>query len=868
MFSMKFILTKFHNPRILILMFFLVLYSVTAQNRQKKIYTSNLDSLWSRSVYINKMTIDGNWLAFTEVFDHKENVLFLKHTTDATTFKFTESDWIMFSGNNRWFGCITSGKELNIISLEKRTKQIYQDIESYSFSKSGDYIAAFQKNTETTGTILIIDLNSKAVSFIQDVKKYVWHPEQNSLLVTIYKENKDKVALYNVKDLSHKVIIENQNSSYNYLIWSDLGNALVLSEQFNQENYLHYHSLNGKLKTLDNVTIKAQFPQYKISNRSVYISRDGKKILFYRQSKKEGIGNNKATMEVWNTEDPWIYPKMKEYEERELQYLLTAWYPETNKLIAIETEDIPTAALDVNHDYAMVFDKLQYEPLYKEFPNTDIYVKNMQSGAKQLVIQNQYTEPGFVTISPYGKYIAYFKNKHWWVYDTNKDKTVNLTENLKVSFEDFESDHAGDAAPFGNPGWSLHDEFIILYDQYDIWLLSPDGNYKERVTKGREEKIKYRISKDYRRNDYYFLTVNVNFSSSPFKPDKGVILEMRDDSHKTGYAIWNKGNKIRKVIFEDRKMDVILISEDFRNIVFRKQKFNEPPVIYRLNTEKNREYLIHQSNKDLLDYDLGRSQFIKYNMGEKMLSGTLLYPANFNPKKKYPMIVCIYEKASGGVNFFEPPSNYGYIGFNALKYLTNDYFVLYPDISFTIGEPGMSALSCVTLAVNKALESGFIDNKKIGLIGHSFGGYESAFIATQTDMFATIVASASVIDFTSHYHSVGWNWKQPEMWRYESQQWRMGDSYYNIKDAYFRNSPIHHVENVRTPLLLWTGKEDYQVHWEQSIEMFLALKRLNKKCKLLLFEKESHALINKDNQKRLSTEIMDWFDKYCKNKNE
>lgn len=847
----------------------LVTCSVSAQNQQKKIYTSDLDSLWSRITYINKMTTDGKWVVFTEAFDLKENVLFLKHTTDTVTFQFPGSEWIRLSDNNRWFGCITSNKELNVIDLKNRNKETYDDIQSYDFSKSGDYLAAFQKNAEITGTLLVIDLNSKVVSSIQGVKKYVWHPKQNSLLVTTHEENQNKVVFYDVEDFSLNVLKENENSSYNHLLWSDSGNAVVFSEQLNRKNYLHYYPLNGKLKTLDNTVLERKFPQYKISNQSFYISDDGKKILFYRQSKKDDTGNEKETMEVWNTEDPWIYPKMKEYEERELQYLLTAWYPETNELTAIETEDIPTAALDVNHNHAMVFDKLKYEPLYKEFPNTDIYVKNMESGAKHLVVQNQYTGSGFVTISPYGKYIAYFKNKHWWVYDINKNKTVNLTEDLKISFENIERDYAGDVFPYGNPGWSGNDEFIILYDQYDIWLLSPDGNYKERVTKGREEKIKYRINKDYRRNDYYFLTVNVNFSSSPFNPDKGVILEIYDDnSHRKGYAIWKKGNKVKRIIFEDSKMDVILISKDFSNIVFRKQKFNEPSGIYNLNIKKNRQHLIHQSNKELLNYDLGRAELIKYRLGEEMLSGALLYPANFNPKKKYPMIVCIYEKTSSRLNFFEPPSDYGYIGFNTLKYTTNDYFVLYPDISFTIGEPGVSALNCVTAAVKKAMESGFIDKNKIGLIGHSFGGYESAFIATQTDMFAAIVASASVTDFTSHYHSVGWNWKQPEIWRYESQQWRMGDSYYNIKDAYFRNSPIHHVENVRTPLLLWTGKEDYQIHWEQSIEMFLALKRLNKKSKLLLFENESHALMNKDNQKKLSIEIMDWFDKYCKNKNE
>ncbi|MBA6152706.1 S9 family peptidase [Gelidibacter maritimus] len=842
-------------------------FSVLAQKETKKRYTSNLDSLWSRSTYINKMTTDGKWVILTETFDHKKNVLMLKHTSDSITFKLPESQWIRFSDDNRWFGCITDHKELNLIDLVNHTKESYPNIQSYSFSKSGDYIAALEKDKDLE-SLVIINLKNKSVYSIQDVNKYLWHPQHNSLLLGITKGNQNQITLYDVDSTIYKFIKENPNSRFNYLFWSDSGNALMFLEQNNKESILNYYSNNGDLITLNDTAIENKFSHYQLGHLEPHISDDGKRVLFYRQLRKMDATRGTETMQVWNSIDPWAYPRQKEYEERELRALLTVWYPETNQLIAIETVERPTAALDVNHNHAIVFDKLIYEPLYKEFSNTDIYAKNMETGEEHLVVQNQYIGSGFVTLSPDGKYITYFKNKNWWVHNMKTSETINLTKSLNISFENVEKDDASEIVPFGNPGWLSNNEYIILYDQYDIWMMSPDGNYKKRITKGREEKMKYRISKNYRRNDFYFLTVNVNFSSSPFNLDNGVILEMYDDFHKTGYGIWKKVNKIEKVIFEDRKLDGILISEDFSNIVFRRQKFNEPHGIYNFDIKQKKEYLLYQSNEELLNYDLGSGQLIKYNIGEKELLGTLLFPTNFNPEKKYPMIVYIYEKTSNRLMFFEPPSDYEYIGFNSLKFTTDDYFVLFPDIAYTIQDPGISALNCVISAVNKVMESGNLDENKIGLVGHSFGGYESAFIATQTDMFAAVVAGAAVTNFTSHYHSLGWNNKKPEIWRYESQQWRMGDSYYNIKGAYQRNSPLYHVESLSSPLLLWTGKEDYQVHWTQSIELFLALKRLQKKSKLLLFENEPHALMNKANQKKLSIEIKTWFDKYCKNKNE
>lgn len=330
------------------------------------------------------------------------------------------------------------------------------------------------------------------------------------------------------------------------------------------------------------------------------------------------------------------------------------------------------------------------------------------------------------------------------------------------------------------------------------------------------------------------------------------------------YAFWKRGKKLKRITWDDKKVDSELLSKDLTRLVYKKRRYNHSPSIHSYNLKSNNENLIYQSNHELSKYDLGKATVITYEVDMKHLKGTLLFPANYDPEKKYPMIVSIYEDKSGAIHDFSPPSHYEYLGFNPLKYVTDGYFVLLPDIDYQISEPGISALKCVKAAVSKALEFGSIYPDRVGLIGHSFGGYESAFIATQTDMFVAIVAGAAVTNFTSHYHSVSRNWNEPEIWRYENQQWRMGASYYAIKDSYIRNSPINFVENVTTPIMLWSGKEDYQIHWLQSIEMFLALKRLGKKCKLILLDSEPHFVIQKENQKKLSEGIKLWFDSYCK----
>ena len=846
-----------------VLLFFLT--SLFFAQNTKNIYTTDLDSLWSRSTYLNQMTTDGNWVIFTEVFDHKDNVTTLKHTTDTISFKFKDSQWLKFADNNRWFGCVVSGNELKIVDLLTKSIYTYHGVQGYTFSKSGDYIAAFNKGSNAKDVLSVINLKTKSKTNLKNVLKYIWHPLENKLLITTQGGNKNQVVVYNAIDSKLTTIKEDSEHVYNYSHWSNTGNSFLFLEQQKNEISIHFKPLNDNVKTLTDSLMTLKFPNYKISSREPYISSDGKKILFYRCSIESNKYIKNESLEVWDSDHPLIYPKLMKHRQWEIDYLLTAWYPETNQLKAIETIDRPTSALHIDHKYALVYDMLEYEPQYKEFPNADIYVKNIESGKEQLVVKNQYTGPGFITVSPQGKYISYFKDSHWWIYNIEKNLTYNLTAGLNVTFNNLESDYAGDTFSYGIPAWSENDSYIVLTDQYDLWLMSPDNNFKKRITKGREQRIKNRISKESLRNNLSYLTVNRSFSSIALNLHKGFVIELyNEELHHSGYAMWSQKNKYREIVLEDIKLDGVLVSEGFKNIVFRKQKFNIPPSINNIDLKANKQNLIFQSNEKLTNYELGKAQLINYKVDDITLTASLIYPANFNPLMKYPMIVSVYEKKSSYINSFSPPSVYEYDGFNTLKYNTNGYFVLYPDIKYSIQNPGMSALKSINAVVYKTLETGIIDKNKIGLIGHSFGGYESAFISTQTDMFSAIVAGAPVTDFTSHYHSVGWDWDQPEMWRYESQQWRMGSSYYDVKKAYFENSPIHHVENVKTPILLWSGKKDQQVHWTQSIEMFLALKRLGKKSKLLLFNNEKHAIFNKENQKKLSNQIMDWFDTYCK----
>lgn len=293
-----------------------------------------------------------------------------------------------------------------------------------------------------------------------------------------------------------------------------------------------------------------------------------------------------------------------------------------------------------------------------------------------------------------------------------------------------------------------------------------------------------------------------------------------------------------------------------------------PPQIKIAGDKSEEPNILFQSNPQHNSFLWGKQEVISYKNAENVqLKALLYYPANYDPSKKYPMIVQVYENVTYMKNYYYNPSYYNGTGFNVANCTANGYFVLMPDIVYEIGNPGISATDCVTAAANEMVRSGLVLPDKMALIGQSFGGYETNFIVTHTNMFATAVSSASIFDLNSFYFSVSEISGIPEMWRMETQQFRMGKSLFEDKKAYYDNSPSTFVENIKTPMLIWTGENDKHANPDQSIAFYLALRRLKQKGVLLIFPGDSHSLVNPQNQKALTEHLNDWFGYYLKSEN-
>jgi dipeptidyl aminopeptidase/acylaminoacyl peptidase len=336
------------------------------------------------------------------------------------------------------------------------------------------------------------------------------------------------------------------------------------------------------------------------------------------------------------------------------------------------------------------------------------------------------------------------------------------------------------------------------------------------------------------------------------------------DNSESGYFTLNPKQQLQSIVYKPKWVSSLYKAKATASFMYLIQDFNEPPalVIQKGNAPPK---VIYKSNPQHDNYSWGKSKLITYkNSNGAVLKAVLFYPFNYHPQQRYPMIVHIYEKQTRALHIYANPTLRNGSDFNPAYYTSQGYFTLLPDIVYEVGNPGKNATDCVIASVNATIATASIDSTKIGLMGHSYGGYEANFIITQTNLFAAAVAGDGFSDLTSGYLSLNEGDKRMNSWRYEYHQLRMGKKLFEDYDGYLKNSPIRFAGDVITPLLSYTGAEDPQVNPYQTMEFYMALRRLEKKHIMLIYPKESHSIQGLENQIDLTQKISDWFGYYLK----
>ncbi len=848
----------------------LMISSVKGQEISKRSVTVQDYSKWA-NLQVGEMSEKGNWLSYSMSYEHIKDTLFVKNIRSMKTFSFVGASRGAFLSEQLF--SFYDPKGLHLVNLLTGKEEVISGALYHLYSPLAK-VLLISVQQEKQPTLIISNIEGTAQQRIEGTREFMLDPGGQRVLYTTSIGSQYSIALLELSEKRLKTTLMSGTNAFHNLAWQAQGKALAFMQQSSaagRSSTLHFYTLSEKKFHQGNQIILQLFLGDSLnittSGHKLKIS-DDMQYLFFSVRGKPKVKDSLAGSDVqlWNGNAKQIYPIDQRLKRNERSYY-ALWKPFADKYALISSDSLPQMMLTGDQRYAILSNQYKYEPQYQYDGPKDFYILDLATGERKLLLKQHPANFAFTVVSPSGKYIAYFQQKNWWIYDLDKKTHTNITQNINQSFFHNTKEHPVlNDLPYTALGWSVHDKELLIRDEYDIWAVKADGSSSRRLTKGREAKTRFSVA-----GNQNIIAATNNFNGLIFDEldlDKGFLLQSVNAQKHYGYYRWSEKSNEKLAFSAQSNLDQLIAAKDTQTFAYVEQRYDLPPRLMLGTGKEKKAKVLVASNVHQQQFHWGRSELIDYqNTKGKPLQAILFYPANYDKLKKYPMIVFIYEKKTDVLHhrYITPSQVTGQTGgLNISSFTTQGYFVLAPDISYEIGNPGVSATDCVVSATKEVIARKLVLPDKIGLIGHSFGGYETDFIITQTNLFAAAIAGAAATDLTSFYLTIGWNTGRPEMWRFESQQWRMGKSLFEDKEGYRRNSPIEHVQHITTPLLSWTGKEDVQVNWSQSIEFYLALRRLGKKHIMLLYPNEEHSLSKEKNLKDLSIRFHDWFDYHLK----
>jgi dipeptidyl aminopeptidase/acylaminoacyl peptidase len=564
--------------------------------------------------------------------------------------------------------------------------------------------------------------------------------------------------------------------------------------------------------------------------------------------------DDQPAVDVWHWRDTEVMAyQVKNASQDGRKNMLAAWHLDSGNLTRLSNE-LTENVTPIKHR------NLAFAAEWKEYaldrsigrPSADIYLVDVTNG-QRTKIKDKLSEDHYLQASPGGKYLMYLENDQYWTVDINTRAAVNITKNIKTSFVDKESDATIQQKPaFGVAGWTKNDADVILYDKLDLWKVSPDGSRATRLTDGSADQVRSRY-------------VRLDSSEDVVDLDKPAYLSLFGVwSKKSGYAVLRPGAAApERLMLADRSIERLAKASDAPVYEYVSETFEESPNIYVGGADLKDAKKVTDTNPFQSKYAWSRSELIEYKSSSgTRLQGALFYPDGYEAGKKYPMIVYMYEKLSDGVHRYNAPSERSYYSASAIT--SHGYFLLEPDIVFTKREPGLSVADCVTAAVKEVFKKGAVDESKVGVVGHSWGGFDASFLATHTHIFAAAVAGAPITDLVSNYGNHHWSSGIAETDHIETGQQRMEVPLYEDLQAYIRNSAVFGVQTMTTPLMIEVGDADGTVFYHQGIELYNIARRARKNVVLLVYGGEDHGLRKKADQVDYQHRIFAWFGHYLK----
>jgi len=907
-----------HNPfqlsRILILSFLIWVVPGSLLAQQKRALTFT-DVMKFRMIQNPVISNDGAWIAFTARPDRGDPEAIVRFTRAQTRYSIANGSNPVFSNNSGWVAirvnpsmeemekakddkdkpkpgmallAVTSGETIEV----DRVKQFvfseddhwlaYHLDEDAADTADADSVETEEKEDSqkhVAGTTLVLRrLSSGEETRLPFVRTFAFDETGRYLTYAVADPAGEQYALF-LRDLQSatqtvQTLDTRAFGYYSNLTWSENNNHLAFlvttEDDEGEPEDAALWTWNGETTTVA-VDTDAAPEGWKIPAANTLTWSDDSLHLFfgYRpvEDETEEIADttdifdpydtdallDDREVDVWHWNDPLINPNQKKRWNREQERTYAAVYHvESGHAVQLADLDMPDTGRPENGRYMIGRSPIPYlKEVTWDGTFFDLYTIDLENGQRTLVVERLGSSN---SLSPGGRFVVYYHHRDWHLYDAENGATRNLTADLDVPFDNEDHDYPSDVPGYGTGGWTAGDEAVLIYDKYDIWVFPTDGRTPSVLTGG-----------EGRAHDRTFRIINTDPEQDFFESGEEVLLSSYHNIHKNyGFYRGRIGETdVSMLLEENKRFRFVSKAKDVDVLLFTREAYDEFPDLWVSSLDFREPQNMTAVNPQMDEFAWGTASLVEWNSLDGIpLQGVVIKPDNYEVGRRYPVLVYFYRFFSQRLHEFnEQHVNHRP---NFPLYVSDDYVVFLPDIRFEIGRPGFSATKCLVPGVQKLIDMGIANPDAIGLHGHSWSGYQTAFVVTQTDIFAAAVAGAPVSNMTSAYGGIRWGSGMARQFQYEKTQSRLGTSLWEGRDRYIDNSPLFFADRINTPLLIQHGDEDGAVPWYQSIELYLAMRRFDKDVIFLQYRGEDHHLAKYANKLDYAVKMKEYFDHYLK----
>ena len=785
--------------------------------------------------------------------------------------------------DNKFAICKTPGDSLCIVYLNSRIRQMIPDVASYSILKDRhtDWLAYKKINPE--GQLVLLNLLTKKQQKLAGVNAYMFNPGGNVLVIE--KEILDTASLSQVEwiDLTtnEDKIIWRGSHPFNFL-FDQSGEQLVFnSKDVKEEENIgiwYYKSKTDKATEILSPDAPEVDTTLTIKPGSLSFSKNADQLFFYLMDKNIPKPNNASVeVNIWSYKDIHLQPE-QQLDLGPHRYLAVENLS-SKKIVRLQYDNEKVnsrleegVGLFNQNKYVIVTKNVGEDFWWQSSARSVVYLESIQNGTrilikKDIVYAHAWQESLSFRLSPDEKFVLYYDPtcRNYFSYNIGSHITRNITSSINVKWKDeyYGNKWAdpGFAYSVGIAGWIEHDSAVLIYDNYDIWKIDPQGIQRPiniTNTYGSRHHIKFRIICDLDSSTNLSPAGSLLLSAfNPITKENGLYCKELSKS----------GNPKRLVMspliyyISQPKMgaEPIKAAEAATWLVTR-MNYDESPNLYLTKDFKVYDRLTDIRPEKQFNWITAELVHWK-SLDGSLLSGVMYKPENFDPNKKYPLIFNYYEEKSDELHEYKVP-NASEDNINIPYFVSNGYLVFVPDIHYKIGFTGESAVNSIVSAAQYLAKLPWVEPHKMGIQGHSYGGFETNYVVTHTHLFAAAAEAAGVTNLISGYDEItGWGTSRQE--DYEIYQGRMRATLWKRPDLYIRESPIFSANKVTTPLLMMHNAPDGAVPFGQAIELYSALRRLGKKVWLLQYDEGGHSVNGKD-ARDYTIRLTEFFNYYLK----